>query len=164
MRSSACVVMATKAVAALLRNKMAGVVSLFLLLLLTLPLPFLFGISEVEQIGCDNEPPPTHPPTTTTPQSPPLVARLALSLLLVLSIHPHMGGSRSRCSGDAPLPGSVPTLEQLVESADERGSHRQGRRREGAWGALKSLWSLNKQRDRGANSEGRSLSVSLDIS
>lgn len=38
---------------------------------------------------------PTHPPTTTI-QSPPLVARPALSLLLlVLSIHPHMGVSRS---------------------------------------------------------------------
>lgn len=47
MRSSACVVMATKAVAALLRNKMAGVVSLSLLLLLLLLPPSLSSFSLV---------------------------------------------------------------------------------------------------------------------
>lgn len=77
MRSSACVVMATKAVAALLRNKMAGVVSLSLLLLLPPLSSFLFGISELEQIGCDTI-------------LPPLVPRLALSLcsLFCPSKHP----------------------------------------------------------------------------
>ena len=45
MRSSACVVMATKAVAALLRNKMAGVVSLCLLLLPLLSSFFLISVN-----------------------------------------------------------------------------------------------------------------------
>lgn len=109
MRSSACVVMATKAVAALLRNKMAGVVSLsprfLLLLLLTLPLPFFFGISQVEQIGCDAEPPPpTHPPTTTTTiQSPPLVVHPALSLGSLSCPFIHIWESAGVCRQQGPL-------------------------------------------------------------
>lgn len=77
MRSSACVVMATKAVAALLRNKMAGVVSLSLPPSSPFLSPFLFGISEVEQIGCDAQPPSQPRPTH---HHPPVTSRPALSL------------------------------------------------------------------------------------
>lgn len=130
MRSSACVVMATKAVAALLRNKMAGVVLLSLLLALltppSLPLLFLFGISELERIG-----PPVRAPSCS------------LTLLLILSLQPsihtpHMWVSRSlQRAGVAtldmikvmfflPFAGSsvvvhtVWAVNQLVESTDER--------------------------------------------
>lgn len=82
--------MATKAVAALLRNKMAGVgVALPSSAAPSphpLPHPFLFGISELEQIGCGIAP-PTHPPHslshthTLTPPPPTTTIHLSWSVL-----------------------------------------------------------------------------------
>lgn len=137
MRSSACVVMATKAVAALPRNKMAGVVSLSLASSVSSSSPLLspFSLVSVKWSRLVVMPdPPTRPPASSHGPSCPL------TLLLILSIHPHKGVGRSLRAA-----GWVPTREQLVERADERGSRRQVERRSGKCGALKGLWSPRRQ-------------------
>lgn len=147
MRSSACVVMETKAVAGLLRNKMAGVVSLYPTSYSSsspsfsspFPLPFLFAISEPEQIGCDTAPPPPHFHYHHLHPWPVLPSHFAPYSVLP-TVHSHStyvsqhesATSRSchsgRNKGDAlafSFLFSVRPLNQLVESVEEGGSHRQ---------------------------------------
>lgn len=141
MRSSACVVMATKAVAALLRNKMAGmVVSLSLLLLLLLatpPLLFSFFLVSVNWSTL-----------VVTPSTPLPAPHPALTLFCSLFCPPHLNRPFTLHACESAWAGfewrscrfwtllgwcfwgfsvlhTVKLLNQLVESADEKDTNQQ---------------------------------------
>lgn len=141
--------MATKAVAALLINKMAWCRSPSSSPLL--PLLFLFGISELEQIGCDTaSPPPLLLLLLTRGPSCPLTLLRILSLQT--SIHtPHMWVSRSLqmplwaglrwCFGGGVLfHWQLHTVNQPVGIGDEKDTN-------SVWGPVKSLASGETQMD-----------------
>lgn len=116
MRSSACVVMATKAVAALLRNKMAGAVWLSLASSSSSPFLSPFPLVSVKWSRLVVTPTPPQPPSH---HHHPVISvcgpSCPLTLLPILSLQPSIhftyvsqqesGSSRSRrCSGDALMP------------------------------------------------------------
>lgn len=132
MRSSACVVMATKAVAALLRNKMAGAVWLSLASSSSSS-PFLSPFSLVSVkwsrlVVTPNPPPPTHHHHPVISDCGP---SCPLTLLPILSLQPSIhftyvsqqesGSSRSRrCSGDALTP-PTPTPPSFLPNTESTG-------------------------------------------